>query len=199
MPIKFEVQNIENAAGLGERRKYVQLTTRKARTTDELADLIAHSCSLTASDVKAVMEEICHYAVDDLSSGSRFYLPEIGYLSLKVGNTPEASLAHGKITGKDIYLRNINFKPEAKFFKEIQKNVSFEKSNYSSPNATYDKQTLWQKVEAYLSANTHITRRVMREQFGLSDHWAKLWLDRFVEEGRLKKETFGRQALYSMA
>lgn len=199
MAIKYEVYNIENAVGTGEKRKYVQLKTIKPKTIDELASQIAHSCSLTASDVKAVMSEIRQIAVEDLSSGVRFHLPELGFLSLAVGNPPTDKLPKGKITGKDIFLKNINFQPESSFLKDIQGKVKFEKSKYSSASASYSEEELWQHIEAYLKENKHITRRSMREQFGLSEHIAKLWLNKFVEEGRLVKEIFGRQQIYSLA
>lgn len=199
MSIKYEVHNIENAVGTGEKRKYVQLKTMKPKTMDELASQIAHSCSLTASDVKAVMSELRQVAVEDLSSGIRFHLPELGYLSLAVGNTPTDKLPEGKITGKDIFLKNINFQPESSFLRDVRGKVRFEKSKYSSASTSYSEEELWQRIEAYLKENKHITRRTMREQFGLSEHIAKLWLGKFVEEGRLVKDVFGRQQIYSLA
>lgn len=199
MAIKYEVHNIENAVGTGKSRKYVQLKTIKPKTIDELSEQIAHSCSLTASDVKAVMSELRHVAIDDLSSGIRFHLPEIGFLSLAVGNTPTAMLPKGKITGKDIILKNINFQPESSFLKEVQGKVRFEKSKYTSASTTYSEEEIWDKMETYLLEHHNITRRDMREKFGLSDHIAKLWLEKFVADGRLVKETFGRQQIFSLA
>lgn len=199
MPIKYEEHYIENAAGSGKKRAFVQLKTDKARTPDELATEIAHSSTLTKADVKAVLTELCHVAVDDLSAGRRFYLPEIGYLSLAVGNTPVDKLPKGKITGKDIYLRNINFQPEGNFLRQVRERVKFAKSDQSSVSVSYTEDKLWPMLEAYLRENAQITRRVMCAQFGLTDYVAKRWLSRFTADGRLTKTTFGRQFLYSLS
>lgn len=199
MAIKYEIHDIENVAGTGKKRSYVQLKTAKAKTVDELADILAHSCSITKSDVLAVMTELCHVAVDELSGGNRFYIPEIGYLSLSAGNIPVDKLPKGKISGKDIFLRNLNFHPEKKFIRMIQDKVRFEKSKYSSVSANYSKETLWQQIEAYLTENRHITRRQMCEHFGLTDYKAKQWLEKFVADGRIVKDTFGKQQIYSLA
>lgn len=199
MEIQFEEHEIENVVGTGKSRKFVQLKTMKPKTVDELAAVIAHNCSVTKSDVLAVMLELRHVAVDELSEGSRFYLSELGYLSLKVGNTPTDKLKDGQITGKDVYLRNVNFQPVSSFIKELQKKVRFSKSKYSSLSTRFTEDFLWEKVEAYLSEHQHITRREMCVRFGLSYHFATQWLDRFVEEGRLVKETYGRQQLYSLS
>lgn len=198
MEINYEIHSIENSQGNGEKRVYIQLRNNKALTVDELANEIQASCTVTPSDVKAVMTEMCHIAIRELSAGNRFYLPEIGYLSLAVGNTPPSQKPDGKITGKDVFLRNINFKPEKKFFSEVQKKVRFVKSDYSTLSAKYSEETLWPKVEEYLSAHRYISRRDMRLEFGLSDYMAKQWLDRFVESGKLTKEGTRHQPLYFM-
>lgn len=199
MSIKYEVQKIENAVGSGEARSFIRLHQGKAMTTDELANRIADSSTLTPADVKAVMSELCHYAKEQLKNGNRFYLPEIGYLSLSVGNTPPDMLPHGKITGKDIFVRNIDFKPEAKFLNEIKQGVSFEKSPYSSKSVEYAEDDLWTKIQAYISENNYITRRIMCSQFGLSKYKAAQWLARFVEEGKLKKSGTNHLPLYFLA
>lgn len=199
MPIKYEVQHLENAAGSGEARPFIRLHLGVAMTAEQLAARIADSSTLTPADVKAVMSELCHYAKQELIGGNRFYMPEIGYLSLSVGNTPPEKLPHGKITGKDIHVRNVDFKPEAKFLNEIRRKVSFEKSHYVSKSLSYDADDLWQKVEAYLTESHYITRRIMGIQFGLSKYKAAQWLERFVDEGRLTKNGTHHQPLYFLA
>lgn len=199
MSIKYEVQHIENAVGSGEARPFIRLRQGAAMTAEQLAAKIAESSTLTPADVKAVMSELCHYAKHELIGGNRFYLPEIGYLSLSVGNTPPEQLPHGKITGKDIYVRNVDFKPEAKFLNEIKQGVNFEKSNYTNMSVDYAEADLWQKVEAYLTESHYITRRIMGSQFGLSRYKAAQWLARFTEEGLLKKEGTPHQPLYFLA
>ena len=137
MSIKYEVQHIENSEGKGVSRPFIRLHQDRAMTVDELASKLAASSTLTAADMKAVMSELCHYAIEELSSGRRFYLPEIGYLSLSVGHTPTKDKPNSKLTGNDIYLRNIDFRPEAKFLNEVKRKVSFEKSKHSTlPNNT---------------------------------------------------------------
>lgn len=196
MSIQYEIHNIENAAGSGQERKYVQLRSGKAKTLDEMAALIERSSTVTRSDFKAVMSEFCHFAVQELAEGNRVYIPEIGYLSLSVGNTPPEDIKSGKITGKDIFLRSVNFQPEAQLMEQLRGKVSFEKSGFSTLSVHYAEDDLWQKVKSYLSENRFITRRAMMEQFGLSGHLAAQWLSRFVGAGRLTREKVGKQLLY---
>ena len=165
-------------------------------TTDELGKEVEQACSVTSSDLKAVMAELATIAVRELSQGNRFYLPEIGYLSLAVGNVPPSAKTDWKITGKDIYLRSINFRPEKKLLRMVQRQVCFVKSDYSTLSANYGADELWARVSAYLSVHCFITRRIMCVEFGLSDYKARKWLELFIAEGRLVKSCTRPQALY---
>lgn len=196
MSIKYEIHSIKNAQGTGEERPFIRLRNMKALTADELEQKIEMACTATRGDVKAVLAELCHFAIEELSQGRRFYLPEIGYLSLSVGNTPPSEKQNGKITGKDIYMRGINFRPEKEFFTKVREGMSFEKSDYSTKSAQYTEEELWQKVGGYLSSNRYITCRIMRSEFGLSQYQAKKWLDKFATEGKLSKEGTRHQPLY---
>ena len=194
--MKYEVHRIKNVQGTGKSRVYIQLRNRKAQTTEELLREMEASCTLKASDVKAVMTEIREIAIRELSQGKSFHLPEIGYLSLAVGNTPPDKKANGKITGKDIYVRKIRFRAEKKLLAEVGRNVSFTKSNYSTLSAEYSENALWEKVAAYLSTHPYINQQAMRTEFGLSEYKAKQWLSLFVANGRLKKISKCRHSLY---
>lgn len=196
MEMKYEVHRIKNVQGTGKSRVYIQLRNRKAQTTEELLREMEASCTLKASDVKAVMTEIREIAIRELSQGKSFHLPEIGYLSLAVGNTPPDKKANGKITGKDIYVRKIRFRAEKKLLAEVSRNVSFTKSNYSTLSAEYSEDALWEKVAAYLSTHPYINQQAMRTEFGLSEYKAKQWLSLFVANGRLKKISKCRHSLY---
>lgn len=196
MSIKYEVRHIENAVGSGKERPFVRLQQGPAMTAEQLEATIEASSTVTKADVKAVMSELCHYAKRELIAGNRFYLPEIGYLSLSVGNTPPEELPQGKITGKDIHVKNVDFKPEAKFLSEIRRGVRFEKASDAFRSVSYSAEDLWQKVGDYLAANRYITRRAMSVEFGLSKYKAAQWLARFTAEGLLKKEGTAHQPLY---
>lgn len=196
MAIKYEVHSISNVQGTGGERPFVRLRNNKALTAEELARRIEASCSATIGDVKAVMAELRHVAASELRQGRRFYLPEIGYLSLSVGNTPPSLKPGGKLTGKDIYLRGINFRAEKGFVEEVRGGLSFEKSEFTTKSAQYTDDALWPQVSGYLSSHRYITRRAMRSEFGLSDYKARQWLARFVESGRLTKEGTRHQPLY---
>lgn len=197
--IKYEIQNIHNVAGSGKERPFIRLRNGKALSVNELAERVAEACTATKSDLLAIMTELRHIIVNELAQGNRVYLPEIGYLSLSVGNVPPSKKKDGKITGKDIYLKNIDFQPEKQLLKELQGKVHFEKSSFSTVSTQYTPEEMWQKTFNYLLKNKYITCRKMASEFGLTNYIARKWLTRFVNDGKLIKEGTHHQPLYFKA
>lgn len=199
MAIKYEVHTIENAVGSGKEREFIRLRQHPSMSDDDIAKSIQEATTLTIADVKAVMSAISSLAVRELNMGDRFHLPEIGYLSLSVGNTPRSKKKDGKITGNDIYLRNINFQPEEKFLYNVMKGIKFEKSKASTRSTRYTEEELWNRVEEYLKEKHFMTCHSMRVEFRLSEYMARKWLRRFVAAGRLVNDNTDRQPVYLLA
>lgn len=199
MEIKYEIHTISNSQGTGKERVYIQLQTGAPLSARVLERLIEEASSATSGDVKSVMSALCSLAKHELSAGKRFYLPEIGYLSLAVGNVPPEQKRGGRITGKDIYVRGVNFRPEARFLKDIKAAAHFVKSDQSTRSARYEEAELWAKVQEYLSRERYLTRTDLVQQFGLSQYMAGRWLARFVADGRLVKDGTAHYPLYFAA
>lgn len=145
------------------------------------------------------MSAILGIAIRELSLGNCFHLPDIGYLSLSVGNTPPDDKPQGKITGKDIYLRIVNFRPEARFLDRIESDIHFVKADDSTRSRRYADDELWALVKTYLSYHRYITCQYMRHKFHLNDHMARKWLAHFTNTGKLMKEGTQHQPLYFLA
>lgn len=188
MEINYEEQNIENAQGSGKPQRFVRLRHRKALTVEEIENRIEQSTTLTRADVRGVLAELRRVIVDSLCGGRRFHLQGIGYLSLSAGLALPEERKEATVTGKDIYLRGINFLPEEKLLNTIKKQVSFHKSDCLSKSITYTAEELWPKVESYLSSHQYLTTRIMREEFVLGKNKALEWLTKWVEDGHLTKQ-----------
>lgn len=199
MHIKFEVHGLENSQGTGEERKFVRLRNNLPLSADELANEISEASTVTPADVKAVMSEISRIAKHELLLGARFYLPEIGYLSLSVGCKQPSEVKDGKITGKDVFVKGLNFRPETKFLDHIKRRAKFEKSDFSTISRRYSEDALWKRVESYLQTNRYLTVREMCAEFGMSVYMAKKWLARFVDSGKLIEDDARHLKVYFLA
>lgn len=200
MDLKYDIYNISNAAGTGEQRKFVRLKQQKAMTASELEATIQNRCSLTKGDVAAVLSELHDIAVQEFAMGRRFYIPEIGYFSLSVSLEMPEDKPDKKITGNEVRLRGINFRPEASLLEDVSREVHhIVRSEYTSQSRKYDEDKLWAKLQEYFQTNRYITVRLMRNQFGLSKYMAQKWLDLFIEKGRIIKDGTPRAPIYFLA
>ena len=107
MAIKYEIHSIHNSKGEGGEQKFVRLRDHEPMTSKQIEQHIEQACSLTRGDVQAVMTSLHDLIVTELSQGARFYLPQVGYLSLSVTTELPEGKSMDKVTGNNIRLRNI--------------------------------------------------------------------------------------------
>lgn len=196
MDLKYDVYTITNAEGSGEERKYVRLKQYEAMTAHELEATIQQRCSLTKGDVAAVLSELHDIVVSEFSMGRRVYIPELGYFSLAVNLEMPADKPNKKITGKEVHLRGINFRPEAGLLREIDRNIHFVRSQNSSRSTIFTEEKLWEKLQEYFQKNRYLTIKLMRILFGLSRHMAQKWINHFIAKGLLVKDGTPRSPIY---
>lgn len=196
MKLKYDVYTINNATGSGEKRRFVRVVQHEPMTAKQLQEKIQQRCSLTKGDVAAVLAELHDICVSELQLGRRFYIPEIGYFSMSVRLEMPEENPNKKITGKEVRLTGINFRPEANLLQEVQNGLNFVRSRYSSQSTQYTEKALLAKIEEYLQENRYITTRMMRLQFGLTQYTAQKWLKHFCSQGVMVKDGTARSPIY---
>ena len=104
-----------------------------------------------------------------------------------------------KVTGNDIRLRNINFKPTAELLNEVSRHVKFERSKFTTRSRQYTEEQLWNKMVNFLKENEYICRRDMEFHFSLRQQTALKWLKHFTEKGLLVKKGASNAPIYFLA
>lgn len=196
MDLKYDVYTITNAEGSGEERKYVRLKQHEAMTASELEATIQQRCTLTKGDVAAVFTELHDIVVSEFSMGRRVYVPKLGYFPLAVNLEVPEDNPDKKITGKEVRLRGINFRPEAGLLQEIDRNVHFIRSEYTGRSNVFTEKKLWTVLQEFFQENRYLTISLMRMKFGLSRHMAQKWIDHFIDKGLLVKDGSPRSPIY---
>lgn len=196
MDLKYDVYTITNAEGSGEERKYVRLKQHEAMTASELEATIQQRCTLTKGDVAAVFTELHDIVVSEFSMGRRVYVPKLGYFSLAVNLEVPEDNPDKKITGKEVRLRGINFRPEAGLLQEIDRNVHFIRSEYTGRSNVFTEKKLCTVLQEFFQENRYLTISLMRMKFGLSRYMAQKWIDHFIDKGLLVKDGSPRSPIY---
>lgn len=188
MNIKYELHSIHNAQGTGKERYFARLFENEPMTADDLEDSIQTSCTLTKGDVKGALSALSEVMIRELTQGSRFHIPSIGYFSLSVEtNMPEGKTPE-KMRGDYIRVKGIKFRPEASLMQRVKNDTRFERASFTTKSELHSEESMIKKMKEYLSTADFINRQSMQSIFGLRRTTALKWLKHFTETGVLRKE-----------
>lgn len=196
MNVNYDIYIINNASGQNKTRKYVQLKQADPMTETELQKTIQSHCSLTKGDVAAVLTELHDIVIREFAMGRRVYIPGLGYFSMSAEIDALNKNSEKKITGKEIRLRRINFRPEKGIMSELKRSVCFVRTKRSSKSNEYTENQILVRMEEYLHKNRFITCSIMRRMFGLTQYTAQKWLNLFVEKNVIQKDGTRRFPIY---
>lgn len=196
MNVNYDIYIINNASGQNKTRKYVQLKQADPMTETELQKTIQSHCSLTKGDVAAVLTELHDIVIREFAMGRRVYIPGLGYFSMSAEIDALNKNSGKKITGKEIRLRRINFRPEKGIMSELKRSVCFVRTKRSSKSNEYTENQILVRMEEYLRKNRFITCSIMRRMFGLTQYTAQKWLNLFVEKNVILKDGTRRFPIY---
>lgn len=198
MSINYEIHTISNSQGSGTACHFARIVEGSPMTAQQLEHLIQDNSTLKKGDIEATLSELREQMVRELSQGHRFYIPNVGYFSLSVKLDADGKAVE-KVSGKDLHLHNINFRPEASLLQEVGSKVRFRRARLTSKSVAYEEKQLLSLLMDYLSANHFITCRTMQRQFRLRETAARKWLKRFVEQGVIRRKGARNAPVYIKA
>lgn len=126
MSIKYRLEPIHNnISPNGKQGVYPILRKGTTITTREIARQISVQSSFSPGDVCGILETLSDVITLFLSQGNNVYLNGIGTFSLTAG-LKDKNIQMGKITGKDLCIRHLNFRMTQELIDKLQ-GVTFEK------------------------------------------------------------------------
>jgi predicted histone-like DNA-binding protein len=150
-------------------------------TTDELRRHIQEYCSLTETDVLAVLDALSHFVGRELGEGRQVHLDGIGYFVPTLTCTEPVTLETKRKSTK-VKLKNITFRPDKALRSEIGvlKVKPLKLRNLTKKRLTDDE--VKQKVVNYLRKNEFITRSVVQSICGMTRTTATRQIRRLCED-----------------
>lgn len=198
MKIKMDVHSITNAGGDGAELRYVKLLPTPIRSRDELKEAISHRCTLTGGDIEAVLSALRDAALTDLSQGGRFYLPEIGYLTVSAAVKLPKGMNIEKVKGNYVCVRNIRFRPERSLLVTVRRKARFQRMKGTTVSRRYAENEMEIALKAYLATHNFISRRDMQQEFSLTIYSARKWLNHFLDVGLIERIGLKKAPVYKL-
>ena len=183
--IAYQLRRQNDLTGTAtEKNPHVAVTVvnSKLTTTKELAEYINFACSVTESDVAAVLQALGKCVCDELLDGNRVELEHLGIfsLSLTCGN----KRLEDRVTKKDIRVKNILFTPCAEM-KAAMRTADIV-SGGPNPNKRLSDEVIERRLIKYFEEHEYMQRRDFESVCECSRYTATKKLKELVKAGKLR-------------
>ncbi|MDR0894812.1 MAG: HU family DNA-binding protein [Prevotellaceae bacterium] len=164
-------------------------------STKELRHKIQQRCSLTHTDVTAVLSALSETIGEALSNGRRVHLDGIGYFYPTVECTEEIKPDTKRRTPK-VKLKSVRFLAD-KDLKENIGNAKMERNQYSyNHSAGLSELEIDIRLTAFFATSDRMTRRQFQELCQMTRSTALNHLRRLRQEGKLQNAGLVHQPIY---
>ena len=160
----------------------VTVVNSKLTTTKELAEYINFACSVTESDIAAVLQALGKCVCDELLDGNRVELGEIGTLSvtLTCGNKHRAD----KVTARDVKVRRIAFAPSKELTHAMQGAAMKSAGPMRTKQLTIEEAE--ERLAAHFTTNTELYRSEVESICECTRYRAMQLIEAFIKAGKLQ-------------
>ena len=160
----------------------VTVVNSKLTTTKELAEYINFACSVTESDIAAVLQALGKCVCDELLDGNRVEIDYIGTFSLSL--TCGRKKLEDRVTKNDIRVKNILFTPCVEM-KQAMRGADIV-SGGPNPNKRLTDEVILRRVAKYLDEHEYMQRREFESVCECSRYTATKKLKELVRSGKLR-------------
>ena len=160
----------------------VTVVNSKLTTTKELAEYINFACSVTESDIAAVLQALGKCVCDELLDGNRVEIDYIGTFSLSL--TCGRKKLEDRVTKNDIRVKNILFTPCVEM-KQAMRGADIV-SGGPNPNKRLTDEVILRRLAKYFEEHEFMQRREFESVCECSRYTATKKLKELVKAGKLR-------------
>ena len=160
----------------------VTVVNSKLITTKELAEYINFACSVTESDIAAVLQALGKCVCDELLDGNRVEIDNIGTFSLSL--TCGRKKLEDRVTKNDIRVKNILFTPCTEM-KQAMRGADIV-SGGPNPNKRLTDEVILRRLAKYFEEHEFMQRRNFESVCECSRYTATKKLKELVKAGKLR-------------
>lgn len=193
MAIKFEFYESPHTIGKRKKRYHARVVNWQHVDTDQLAREIQRGSTLTVADVKATLISLSEKLAEYLKDGARVHMEGIGYFHVSLDcpedTDPKATRAH------DVHFKSVTFRAD-KYLKKELAGLKTERSEFKTHSAQLTGEEMDDVLTEYFRTNSVLTRREFEKLCKLTRATAGRYINRLVEEGKLRNISIPRNPIY---
>ena len=152
-------------------------------TTKEMAERISHACSITKTDVVAVLDALGREVSEALLDGRTVQMDEIGSFSLKLG-LKEPKYLDDRVTSQNVAIKGISFRA-CKELKEALRGAEIVSGGHAV-RTLLTRDIVERRLRTFFEDKDYIFRSQMEQLCECSKYMALKYLEELVDEGQLR-------------
>lgn len=165
-------------------RPYARIVRSVTHDTKALTDEISKRCTLTAADIKAVLQAASEAIRAHLAEGNRVHLDGLGSFYVSLRCKPEEGK---KITARQVHFGQVHFLPEVPL-KQYLNGMSLCLNPHPLPHNTRNEEERRNLLKRLLREKGFLTLREYRQATGLSGYRATIDVQSWQAEGWLGRK-----------
>ena len=195
MAIEFDIYPSPTPPNSDKETTYhARVANSNTITTDDIAQNIHKRCTLTVSDIKAVLSEIHDELIYHLCNGNHVYLEGIGYFRLTL--SAPSDITPTNMHQQQIGIKAVDFRADAQLKRDLKEKAEFKRTAHKKHSAQLDVDEIDALLADYFDTNQYLTRRRFEQLCNFTPTTAARHLKRLIEEGRLKNTNTKQSPVY---
>ena len=194
MSIEYDFYRNPNSQGTNKKRYHARVVSSDRISTDELAEEIQNECSLTVTDVKAVLIALGDKLAKHLGDGSKVHLEGIGYFQVNLQCKEEVCTTRS-VRSENVEFKSVSYRADNELKKHLKKQ-KIQRSQTKIHSLEMTAEEIDQKLTDYFKTHDTLTRSQFEVLCTQVKSTAHRILQKLVKDGKLKNVSTKQHPVY---
>ena len=194
MSIEYDFYRNPNSQGTNKKRYHARVVSSDRISTDELAEEIQKECSLTITDVKAVLIALGDKLAKHLGEGSKVHLEGIGYFQVNLQCKEEVRTTRS-VRSDNVEFKSVSYRADNELKKHLR-NQKIQRSQTRIHSREMTEEEINQKLSDYFKTHDTLTRSQFEVLCTQVKSTAHRILQKLVKDGKLKNVSTKQHPVY---
>ena len=194
MSIEYDFYRNPNSQGSNKKRYHARVVSSDRISTDELAEEIQNECSLTITDVKAVLIALGDKLAKHLGEGSKVHLDGIGYFQVNL-QCKEEVCSTRSVRSDNVVFKSVSYRADNDLKKHL-KQQKIQRSQTKIHSVEMTEEEIDRKLMDYFKTHDALTRSQFEVLCTQVKSTAHRILQKLVKDGKLKNVSTKQHPVY---
>ena len=194
MSIEYDFYRNPNSQGTNKKRYHARVVSSNRISTDELAEEIQNECSLTITDVKAVLIALGDKLAKHLGDGSKVHLEGIGYFQVNLQCKEEVRTTRS-IRSENVEFKSVSYRADNELKKHLR-NQKIQRSQTKIHSVEMTEEEIDQKLTDFFKTHETLTRSQFEVLCTQIKSTAHRILQKLVKNGKLRNVSTKQHPVY---